>query len=83
MMGIDEIKRRIEELFLTNPDIHVNVSMARPKVHVENQAARIRGVYRNLFEIEAEGKRYSVNYVDVLTNNIQIIELFQKKDSQR
>ena len=77
MMGIDEIKRRIEELFLTNPDIHVNVSIARPKVHVENQAARIKGVYRNLFEIEAKGKRYSVKYVDILTNNLRIVELDQ------
>ena len=81
MMGIDEIKRRIEELFLTNPDIHVNVSIARPKVHVENQAARIRGVYRNLFEIEAKGKRYSVKYVDILTNNLRIVELDQSENN--
>ena len=81
MMGIDEIKRRIEELFLTNPDIHVNVSIARPKVHVENQAARIKGVYRNLFEIEAKGKRYSVKYVDILTNNLRIVELDQSENN--
>ncbi len=82
MKDVNEIKCRIQELFLANPEIHVNVSISRPKIHIENQVARIKGVYRNLFEVEARGKQYSVNYVDVLTNNIQIVELIEEENSQ-
>ena len=78
MTILDEIKRRIQILYRTNPNVHIWVSLNRPKIHIENQEARITAVYPNLFEIETQGRRYTAQYVDVLTKNVQILELGQK-----
>ncbi len=75
MTIIDEIRMKVQKQFRTNPRIHINVSMNRPKIKIENQPARIIGVYPNIFQIEAEGKSYTVQYIDLLTNNVRITEL--------
>ena len=75
MTEIDKVKRKIQTLYRTNPFIHVDVSIKRPKVLVNGQQARIVGVYPHIFQIEAEGKRYSLQYSDVLIKSIRILEL--------
>ena len=76
MTDLDKLKHAINDLYLTDPDIHMNVSITqRPKVQLENQAARIVGVYPNIFIIEADGKQYTLKYLDLFTGNIRILEL--------
>ena len=38
MATINEIRLRIQELYHDNPDIHIDVSMNRPRIHIVNQA---------------------------------------------
>ena len=75
MAAIDVIKNRVRERYLSNPDIHIDVSIKRPKIRIVNQEAKIIGVYKNLFQIKAEGKRYTVLYSDILIKNVRIAEL--------
>lgn len=75
MTALEEIKKRIQELYLSNPTIHVDVSIKRPKIKIVNQEAKIKGIYKNLFQIEAEGKCYTVLYSDILIKNVRIAEL--------
>ena len=82
MNTIDTIKNRIAILYKANPNIHVNVSLGSPrtkKTKLYNQPAVIKGVYPNVFQIEEMtsgiSKRHTHQYVDVLTKNIEILEL--------
>lgn len=75
MTAVNEIKRRIQRLFHMNPTIHIDVSINRPKVRITNQEAVLKGVYSNVFQIETQGKLYTIQYVDVLTKNIKIAEI--------
>ena len=75
MAALDGIKNKVRERYLSNPDIHIDVSIKRPKIRIVNQEAKIIGVYKNLFQIEAERKRYTVLYSDILIKNIRIAEL--------
>ena len=76
---IETIRRDIRNLFETNPNIHVNVTMRHPKVSVENGYAVIKGVYPNIFQIEETDNGYvrchSVQYNDVLIGRVEILEL--------
>ncbi len=36
MATINEIRLRIQELYHDNPDIHIDVSMNRPRIHIVN-----------------------------------------------
>ena len=71
----DRIRRRITALFQTNPVVHVDVSVDRPKMTVLNQEARIRGVYPYIFRLESNGKCYTLQYADVLMKKIRIAEI--------
>ena len=55
MATINEIRLRIQELYHDNPDIHIDVSMNRPRIHIVNQEATIKGVYKNVFQIKTGG----------------------------
>jgi len=75
MSDLTALKQTINGLYKTKPYIHINVSISRPKVHLENQEARIVAVYPNFFIIEADGKQYSIKYLDLFTNSIDIPEV--------
>ena len=75
MTTLDSIKRKINRIYRTDPNIHISVSMNRPKVRVDSQEAAIVGVYPNIFQIEAQGNRYTLQYTDLLTKNVRITEL--------
>ena len=75
MTALDAIKFKVQKRFKINPIIHVSVSLNRPKVNVSYQEAKITGVYPHIFQIEAQGKSYTLRYADVLTQNIFVAEL--------
>ncbi len=79
MNSLESIKSSIEELFKTNPNIHISVKIARPKLVVEKTPAVITVVYKNIFQIEENHTgcmaRHTIQYVDVLVGIVVIDEL--------
>ena len=79
MTNIEYIKDRIFNLYKTNPKVHVNICMTNPKVNINNDSAVIKGVYKNIFQIEETNsgfaKTHTFQYNDVLTKRIEIVEL--------
>jgi uncharacterized protein Veg len=73
------IRAQILQLFQTNPNIHMNVSLSRPKLVLENAPAKILSVYPHIFQIEecscGAPKKHILQYSDILTRHIVITEL--------
>ena len=42
MKTVDRIRAEIVKLYRTDPNIHIDVSMNRPRVRISNQEARIK-----------------------------------------
>lgn len=78
MSDLSILKQTIKDLFHTNPNIHVNVSISRPKISLENQEAKIISVYPNIFIIESGGNQYTIKYLDLFTKNVEILELSEE-----
>ena len=82
MNTVDNIKSKIKRLYETNPNIHISVRITHPKIIIENTPAIIKGVYKNIFQIEESGsgyqKCYTFQYSDVLIGLIVITELNQE-----
>ena len=79
MENIELIKRGIKRLYEKNPNVHLDVSLTHPKLHLENDPVVIKGVYANLFRIEEHSSGtaqcHSLQYAEVLTGHIRIHEL--------
>lgn len=79
MNELDFIKLRIKKLYESKPNIHINISIAHPKLNLTNDPVIIKGVYPHVFRIEecSSGvpKCHTLQYTDVLTKQIEIIEL--------
>lgn len=75
MSDLDKLKQTISDLFHTDPHIHVNVSISRPKIHLVNQEATITNVYPNIFVIESGGNQYTIKYLDLFTDAVEISEV--------
>lgn len=79
MKDIEYIKNSIKKLYLKSPDVHLDVSFAHPKLHLENDPVKIIGVYANLFRIEERSSGspqcHSLRYADVIAGHIKIHEL--------
>ncbi len=79
MNSIDIIKSGLQSLYKTNPDIHVNVSLNTPIINLINRSVILIGVYPHIFRVEdhygGRCEQYTLQYVDVLTKNIEILEL--------
>lgn len=79
IVSLEQAKEKIRHLFETNPHIHINVSLTRPKLSLENDPATIVNVYPHIFQIEecstGETKRHTLQYSDLLMRNIMILEL--------
>ena len=75
MDAIDFLREKINKLYETNATVHISITLARPKKHTEVQEAKIVGVYTNIFRIVSQGKYYTFQYADILTNTITISEL--------
>lgn len=74
-MTVEAVKEKVAQLAQKNSNIHISVTLLRPKKAIEEQEAKIVGVYSNIFQIEAQGKRYTLQYSDVVTQNVRIREL--------
>ena len=76
---IEQIRQHILERYQRDPIIRVNVCIAKPKLHISNIPARITGVYAHIFQIEettdGQARRHTLQYTDVLTHNIEILDL--------
>lgn len=76
---MEMIKSKIKQLYATKPFIHINVTLTNPRVNLKNQPAVIKAVYPHIFQIEEcncdNPKRYTLQYTDVLTKQIEIAEL--------
>lgn len=79
MTTLDYIKREIKNLYETNPEIHVNVSISHPKIDLKNDPAVIKGVYSNIFRLEEYSNGtpacHTLKYTDILTKQIEIEEI--------
>lgn len=76
---LDIIKSKIQKLYKYNPNIHINVSLTSPKVHLKNEPVVIKGVYPHIFQIEERStgspKSHTFQYTDVLQRNVEILEM--------
>ncbi len=79
MSPLETIREEIKRLYLTDPHVHLDVTLTSPKLRMVNTPATITGMYRHIFQIEectsGTPKRHSLQYTDVLTRNIVILEL--------
>lgn len=80
MNALDTVRSRIQALYETNPNIHVNVILRRPhKIRLNNLPVVIKGVYSHMFQVEdsSDGgpKLYMHQYSDIVTRDIEILEL--------
>lgn len=79
MTALDFIKNRVKTLYETNPNIHISLSMSRPRICVKNDSVKITGVYKNVFRIEEHStgvpKSHTLQYTDILTKRVEIAEI--------
>jgi len=79
MTSLDIIKHKIQRIYKTNPNIHINIALTNPKVNLNGEPAVIKGVYSHIFQIEEYStgslKRHTLQYTDVLSHHIEIAEL--------
>jgi len=83
MTALDQIKNGVQHLYETNPHIHLNVALSHPKLTLQNDPVEIKGVYRNVFRIEEHSTGrplcHTLQYTDVLTGQIEIVELKKRE----
>ena len=79
MNEIQQIRQRILERYRRDPKIRINVSIAKPRLRLNDVPVEITGVYANIFQIEevtdGQARRHTLQYADVLTHNIEILDL--------
>ena len=87
MSSLDTIKKKIQKLFATDPNIHVNVSINKPRIRLINEPAVIKGVYPHIFQIEEYSSGaavcQSIQYNALLTGQVEIIELKAQSPSRQ
>lgn len=78
MNSLNEVKKRIQELYSGRRAVRISISMSRPRL-THTCTARIVGVYPNIFRVAEDGERdtvfHTVRYTDVLTGQVSIAEL--------
>ena len=79
MPTLEQIREKVKARFESDPNVHANVSLARPRLHLENDPAVIKGVYPNVFRLEeySKGKPtvHTLQYSDILIKRVVIIEI--------
>lgn len=75
LADVDAVKSHVEEYYRSGKALTINVSIKRPRVELNAVKVYVRGVYPHIFRIETENKEnYSLQYIDILTGKIEIIE---------
>ena len=76
---LQQIRQRISERYLSDPNIRINVSLRQPRLHLNNVPVKITGVYRHIFQVEetssSQPKRHALQYTDVLTHDIELLDI--------
>ena len=76
---LQQIRQRISERYLSDPNIRIKVSLRQPKLRLSNVPVKITGVYRHIFQVEEDSsgqpKRHALQYADVLTHDIELLNL--------
>lgn len=76
---LQQIRQRISERYLSDPNIRINASLRQPKLRLSNVPVKITGVYRHIFQVEEDSsgqpKRHALQYADVLTHDIELLNL--------
>lgn len=76
---LQQIRQRILERYQSDPNIRINVSLRQPRLHLNNVPVKITGVYRHIFQVEedssGQSKRHALQYADVLTHDIELLDL--------
>lgn len=75
---LQQIRQRISERYLSDPNIRINVSLRQPRLHLNNVPVKITGVCRHIFQVEEVSpgppKRHALQYTDVLTHDIELLD---------
>lgn len=86
MNPLEAIREKVRALHDSDPNIHVNVAIPRPKIKLDNRPAQILDIYPNVFRLKdnsmEDGKFYTVKYSDVLTGQIEIVELGRQQSAE-
>ncbi len=73
------VREKLKALFKLNPNVHINVSLSKPKLALKNEPVKITGVYQHIFQIEEYSTgvpvRYTLQYADLIIKRIEIVEL--------
>ena len=79
MNSLNAIKNKVKQLYVTNPNIHINVSLSQPKIRLRNHPVTIKSVYPNVFRIEdnqdGTSSFHTLQYSEILTKQLEIVEL--------
>ncbi len=79
MLSLDIIKAKIKNLYETNPNIHMSITLKRPRLIIENEPVKIVGVYPNIFQIEeyslGEARQHTLQYTDIYIGQAVIPEI--------
>ena len=74
-----QIRQRISERYRSDPNIRINVSLRQPRLHLNNVPVKITSVYRYIFQVEEDSsgqpKRHALQYADVLTHDIELLDI--------
>lgn len=88
--SLADIRSKVQYLFQTNPNVHVNVSVRYPRTPrktLTDIPVVIKGVYPNVFQIEdissGKPKIYMHQYNEIATKEIEILELANLAVSSR
>lgn len=69
-----QIRQLLQKRLRDDPQMHIRVDLQRPKLHLENASVCLTGVYAHIFQVEAEGKRYTLPYADVLLHRVELLD---------
>lgn len=80
MNQIDIVKSKIAALYKAHTNVHVNIKLKNhKKEELNNLPVVIKAIYANMFEVEDRNanppKTYVYQYVDVITREIEILEI--------
>lgn len=76
---LEQIRQRLLDRYRSDPNIRVNVSLRQPRLHLRDVPVKITGVYRHIFQVEetssGQPKRHALQYADVLTHDIELLDI--------
>lgn len=82
MNTLNAIKTRVQALYKTNPNIHMNVTIPGGRIHLKKHPVTITSVYPNIFSVEDRttdpASTHIVQYVELMMGYVEILELTQK-----